>query len=99
MGTVVPKLVDEVFGVENIAVGTDWCQMVMVRADYQGKGIAKAMVEMEFERVSTCAAARFLRSSFVARSDLYFLSTSTGCERGRDRGGWHHEREERESRL
>ncbi len=51
MGRDVPKANDEVFGIESAERNTYWCNLAMVRADYQGKGIAKAMFELAYKEV------------------------------------------------
>ncbi len=53
MGKDVPKANDEAFGVEAAERNTYWCNLAMVRADYQGKGIAKAMFELAYKEVRT----------------------------------------------
>ena len=52
MGSEVPKANDEVCGIEAAERNTYWCNLAMVQADYQGKGIAKAMFDLAFKEVS-----------------------------------------------
>ena len=56
MGQVVPKVNDEGFSIEAAERTTYWCNLAMVRADYQNKGIAKAMFELAYKEVRTSAS-------------------------------------------
>ncbi|TBU46056.1 hypothetical protein BD309DRAFT_989104 [Dichomitus squalens] len=47
----IPRSKDELFGIEAAERNTYWCSRAMVRADYQGKGVAKAMFEIAFGEV------------------------------------------------
>ena len=47
-----PKANDEVFGIEAAERNTYWCNLAMVRADRQGKGIGKAMFELAYKEVT-----------------------------------------------
>ena len=38
-------------GIKEAKRNTYWCQLAMVRADYQGKGVAKAMFQLAFKEV------------------------------------------------
>ena len=60
MAKVVPKVNDEVLGIEDAERDTYWCNIAMVRADYQGKGIAKALFQFAFKEVG-------IRSSALSR--------------------------------
>ena len=51
MGKVFPQMRDEVLKQEDAERVWFWCNMAMVRADYQGQGIAKAMFELAFAEV------------------------------------------------
>ena len=52
MGKEVPRANDEVLGIPEAERTTYWCNFAMVRADYQSKGVAKAMFERAFKEVS-----------------------------------------------
>ena len=51
MGKEVPQANDEAFGVKESERNTYWCNFAMVRGDYQGKGVAKALFELVFKEV------------------------------------------------
>ena len=51
MGNEVPKANDEVFGIEAAERNTYWCNLAMVRPEYQRKGIATAMFKLAYDRV------------------------------------------------
>ncbi|TBU60314.1 hypothetical protein BD310DRAFT_1037997 [Dichomitus squalens] len=51
IGKDIPRSKDELFGIEAAERNTYWCSRAMVRADYQGKGVAKAMFEIAFGEV------------------------------------------------
>ena len=46
-----PKIADGILGVKEVERSWYWCIMAMVRADYQGKGIAKEMFELAYKEV------------------------------------------------
>ena len=39
---------DEMFGIPDAQRNTYWCEMVMVRPDWQGKGVGKALFQLAF---------------------------------------------------
>ena len=49
MGKEVPKLNDEMLCIDAAERTLYWCNVAMVRADYHGKGIAKALFQLAFE--------------------------------------------------
>ena len=49
----VPNANDEMLGIKEAERNTYWCNVAMVRADHQGKGIAKAMFRLAFKEVGT----------------------------------------------
>lgn len=51
MGKEVPRANDEMIGITDAARTTYWCNLAMVRSDYQGKGVAKAMFQLAFREV------------------------------------------------
>ncbi len=51
----VPELNDKALGIQEAERNTYWCNFAMVRADYQGKGVAKAMFELAFNEVRIMA--------------------------------------------
>ena len=74
MGKEVPKANDKVFGIEAAERNTYWCNLAMVRADHQGKGIAKAMFELAYEEVTLD------RFCFDITSLNVPLALLSGCE-------------------
>ena len=57
MGKEFPKIADEILGEHEVDNAWYWCVNAMVRADQQGQGIAKAMFELAYEKVSFLMAA------------------------------------------
>ena len=55
MGQDVPKANDEVFGIEAAERNTYWCNLAMIRPDYQGKGVCKAMFQLAYKEVHGCS--------------------------------------------
>ena len=51
MGKAVPLANDEMIGIKDAERSTYWCNLAMVRKDYQGQGIAKAMFQLAFKEV------------------------------------------------
>lgn len=51
MGKEVPQVNDEAFGIKDSECNTYWCNFAMVRADWQGKGVAKAMFQRAYQEV------------------------------------------------
>jgi len=50
MGVEWPAFLDRSLGIENATLNTYYCHFAFVRADYQGKGVAKALFELVFEK-------------------------------------------------
>ncbi|KAI0660204.1 hypothetical protein C8Q70DRAFT_914049 [Cubamyces menziesii] len=57
---VLPKFVDESLEMENGEKKTYWCWYAMVRPDYQGKGIARALFSMVYEKAKATGATMAL---------------------------------------
>ena len=53
MGHEVSKAYDEVLGIQDAERTTYWCHLAMVRSDFQGKGIAKALFALAFGEVKS----------------------------------------------
>lgn len=51
MAKEVPKANDEALGIAEAERNTYWCNFAMVREDYQGKGVAKALFEVATKEV------------------------------------------------
>ena len=49
----VPQVNNENLAIDDAERKTYWCNFAMVRADYQSKGVAKALFELAFKEVST----------------------------------------------
>ncbi len=52
MDKLIPKANDKAFGIEDSERNTYWCNLAMVRSDYQGKGVAKALFGLAFKEAS-----------------------------------------------
>ena len=48
----VPQVNNENLAIDDAERKTYWCNFAMVRADYQSKGVAKALFELAFKEVS-----------------------------------------------
>ena len=48
----VPQVNNENLAIDDVERKTYWCNFAMVRADYQNKGVAKALFELAFKEVS-----------------------------------------------
>lgn len=51
MAKEIPEVNDAAFGIKESERNTYWCNFAMVRADYQGMGVAKAMFELAYKEV------------------------------------------------
>ncbi|KAH9914379.1 uncharacterized protein BXZ73DRAFT_106621 [Epithele typhae] len=71
MGKEVPKLNDQMFGIEAAERTTYWCNMAMVRAEYQGKGIAKRMFQMAFDEAAKLGATVALTTTNRVNVPIY----------------------------
>ncbi|KAI1784838.1 hypothetical protein LXA43DRAFT_1040821 [Ganoderma leucocontextum] len=71
MGKEVPKANDEAFGIEAAERNTYWCNLAMVRADYQGKGIAKAMFELAYKEAAKTGATVALTTTNIRNIPIY----------------------------
>ena len=57
-----PTVADEILGVHEVERAWYWCINAMVRTDFQGQGIMRAMFDLVFQEVrpSSIAVIRFL---------------------------------------
>ncbi|KAI0700810.1 hypothetical protein C8T65DRAFT_580060 [Cerioporus squamosus] len=53
MAKLIPMANDEALHIHEAERSTYWCNFAMVRSDYQGKGVAKALFELAFKEVSS----------------------------------------------
>ncbi|KAI0710838.1 hypothetical protein C8Q76DRAFT_624252, partial [Earliella scabrosa] len=71
MNTDVPTAIDEVLGIENAMRNTYWCNFAMVRADYQGRGIAKTLFEMASQEAAKLGATMALTTTNIRNVSIY----------------------------
>ncbi|KAI0938554.1 hypothetical protein AcV5_000206 [Taiwanofungus camphoratus] len=50
LGEEFPKVIDEFLGIPDAELNCYWCSFAFVRSDYQGKGIAKALFQLVFNK-------------------------------------------------
>ena len=67
MNTDVPTAIDEVLGINNAMRNTYWCNFAMVRADYQGRGIAKTLFEMASQEVRSMYPSRVANAALLTQ--------------------------------
>ncbi|TBU60319.1 hypothetical protein BD310DRAFT_341726 [Dichomitus squalens] len=71
MGKEVPQSSDEMFGIEGAERNAYWCSLAMVRADYQGRGVAKAMFELAYKEAAKTGAAVALTTTNIRNVPIY----------------------------
>nr|VWP01371.1 Uncharacterized protein [Ganoderma boninense] len=76
MGKDVPKANDETFRMDASERNTYWCNLAMVRADHQGKGIAKAMFELAFTEAAKTGAMVALTTTNIRNVRAFFVKIS-----------------------
>ncbi|RDX40716.1 hypothetical protein OH76DRAFT_1412753 [Lentinus brumalis] len=67
----VPELNDKALGIQEAERNTYWCNFAMVRADYQGKGVAKAMFELAFNEADKLGATVALTTTNIRNVPIY----------------------------
>ena len=73
MGKEVPRLNNQMFGIAEAERNTYWCNMAMVRADYQGKGVAKAMFQLAIKAAAEVGATIALTTTNKKNVSLAWL--------------------------
>ncbi|TFK82238.1 hypothetical protein K466DRAFT_568542 [Polyporus arcularius HHB13444] len=79
MGHEVPKLEDESLGITEAERNTYWCNFAMVRADYQSKGIAKALFALAFQEADKLRATVGLMTTNIRNVAIYEKIGFTVC--------------------
>ncbi|KAH9916234.1 hypothetical protein B0H21DRAFT_895860 [Amylocystis lapponica] len=71
IGKEFPAFIDESTGIPQTHLNAWWCSAAMVSADYQGKGLAKAMFELVSEKVKKTGALMALSTTNVRNVEIY----------------------------
>ncbi|KAI9068968.1 hypothetical protein FKP32DRAFT_1560711 [Trametes sanguinea] len=71
MGKEVPKVNDEVTGIKDVERNTYWCNFAMVRADYQGKGVARALFDLATKEAAKTGATMALTTTNARNVPIY----------------------------
>jgi len=71
LGQDFPKVIDEYTGIPSAQTACYWCSFAMVRADYQGKGIAKALFQLVFSRAKEIGATIGLGTTNLRNVEIY----------------------------
>ncbi|OSC98582.1 hypothetical protein PYCCODRAFT_1447335 [Trametes coccinea BRFM310] len=71
MGKEVPKVNDEVIGIKDVEKSTYWCNFAMVRADYQGKGVARALFDLATKEAAKTGATMALTTTNARNVPIY----------------------------
>ncbi|CDO69751.1 hypothetical protein BN946_scf184697.g23 [Trametes cinnabarina] len=71
MGKEVPKMNDQFFGIEDAERNTYWCNFAMVREDYQGKGVARALFELATKDAAKTGATIALTTTNARNVPIY----------------------------
>ncbi|KAI0041332.1 hypothetical protein FA95DRAFT_709287 [Auriscalpium vulgare] len=71
LGKDFPAFIDESVGIKETELNTYWCSFAMVRKDYQGKGVAKAMFELAFEKAKTLGVPVALATTNIINVTIY----------------------------
>ncbi|KAI0325745.1 hypothetical protein GY45DRAFT_1374488 [Cubamyces sp. BRFM 1775] len=66
MAKEMPKANDEAFGIQDAERNTYWCHFAMVRADYQGRGVVRALFYL-----ATTETPLPITSFFIAQIQIY----------------------------
>ena len=70
MGHEVSKAYDKVLGIQDAERTTYWCHLAMVRSDFQGKGIAKALFALAFGELKSSHGELVLSSLLLIPFDV-----------------------------
>ncbi|OCH89783.1 hypothetical protein OBBRIDRAFT_793938 [Obba rivulosa] len=71
LGQDFPKVVDEYIGIPSAQTACYWCNFAMVRADYQGKGVAKALFQLVFHKAKEMGAVVGLGTTNLRNVEIY----------------------------
>ncbi|KAI0660216.1 hypothetical protein C8Q70DRAFT_913961 [Cubamyces menziesii] len=71
MAKEVPKANDEAFGIQEAERNTYWCNFAMVRADYQGKGVAKALFDLATKEAAKTGTKMALTTTNIRNVPIY----------------------------
>ncbi|KAI0631481.1 hypothetical protein C8Q77DRAFT_139138 [Trametes polyzona] len=79
MAKEVPKANDEALGIEGAERNTYWCNFAMVRADYQGKGVARALFELATKEAAKTGETMALTTTNIRNVPIYEKLGFTLC--------------------
>ncbi|RPD54581.1 hypothetical protein L226DRAFT_470867, partial [Lentinus tigrinus ALCF2SS1-7] len=71
MMKLLPEANDEAFGMHETERNTYWCNFAMVRLDYQGKGVAKSLFELAFEKADKLGQHVALTTTNIRNVPIY----------------------------
>ncbi|KZT08580.1 uncharacterized protein LAESUDRAFT_723445 [Laetiporus sulphureus 93-53] len=71
MGKDFPKVIDSKTGIESTELNTYWCSFAFVKAEYQGKGVTRAMFELAFEKAKRLGATMALATTAERNVAIY----------------------------
>ncbi|OCH86032.1 hypothetical protein OBBRIDRAFT_814803 [Obba rivulosa] len=71
LGKEFPKIVDNFLGIEHAETNTYWCSFAMVRADYQGQGVLRAMFEVVFSKAKELGVTMALATTNIRNVAIY----------------------------
>jgi len=66
-----PQFYDQSTGIPQVEVATYWCRMAMVKAEYQGKGICKALFELVYEKAKETGVPMALSTTAPVNVEIY----------------------------
>ncbi|EIW52676.1 uncharacterized protein TRAVEDRAFT_53118 [Trametes versicolor FP-101664 SS1] len=79
MAKEVPKANDEALGIAEAERNTYWCNFAMVREDYQGKGVAKALFELATKEAAKTGVTMALTTTNIRNVPIYEKLGFTLC--------------------
>ncbi|KAI0773168.1 hypothetical protein BD413DRAFT_313897 [Trametes elegans] len=71
MAKEIPKANDEALGIREAERTSYWCNFAMVRADYQGKGVARALFELAAKEAAKRGAVMALTTTNIRNVEIY----------------------------
>ncbi|KAI0643326.1 hypothetical protein C8Q79DRAFT_1002544 [Trametes meyenii] len=71
MMTEVPKANDAALGIQEAERNTYWCNFAMVRADYQNRGVARALFELAIKEAAKAGATMALTATNIKNIPVY----------------------------
>ncbi|KAH9943875.1 hypothetical protein B0H21DRAFT_747377 [Amylocystis lapponica] len=71
LGVEFPTFVSESTGIPETELNTWWCSFAFVSADYQGKGLTKAMFELVYEKAKKTGTPMTLSTTNIRNVEIY----------------------------